>query len=54
MGYDMDGVTYDVVADVMEVAEADASELYLSMKADVIDVLGTLTFHENVEFVPAE
>lgn len=50
----MDGVTYDVVAMPMEVAEADASELYLTMKADVIDVLGTLDFHENVEFVPAE
>ena len=50
----VEGVTYEVVADLMEVAEADASELYLSMKADIIDVLGTLTFHDNVEFVPAE
>lgn len=50
----MDGVTYDVVADLMEVAEADASAQYLDMQKDVVEILGTLEFADHVDFVPAE
>lgn len=46
----MDGVTYDVVADLLEVPEEDASEQYLSMQKDMIEILGTIDFGDHAEF----
>lgn len=54
----IDGEPYEVVAEVMTEAqtaeEGQLREQYLSMRDDMVDVLGTIQFDDGIEFTFAE
>lgn len=53
----IDGVSYDVVADVIEDTQAPDSgqlrEQYLAMQADLPEIFKTIDFGQHADFVPA-